>query len=229
MVPKDAYIYVERTWLVWKEKFVKFWVDKQLHFGYTVTSTVEGCHSNLKDCPRRSTYVLKGVYNKLLLFWATQKLSIADTEAQDQQKPRHNKSHPILSKLIGRIHNYALQKLVLEIRKLPLVTEQVPPCLCVMRVAYGLLCFHEILRCLHEKRQLDKTDMHPHWWFKRDVTQNINMGIDILHPEIISTRGRPRDALGGVSREAESSTRRNPSEFEYFIYTKESMGSKETA
>ncbi|KAI1001618.1 hypothetical protein K3495_g6584 [Podosphaera aphanis] len=217
MPPKDAYIYVERTWLVWKEKIVSFWVDKQLHFGHTVTSTVEGCQSNLKDYLRRSTYDLKGVYDKLLLFWATQKSSIADTEAQDQQKPRHNTSHPILSKLIGRIHNYALQKLVLEIRKMPLVTEQVLPFLCVMRVAYGLTCFHEILKSLQEKRQLDKTDLHPHWWFKRGVAQNINMGIDILDPEITFTRVRPRGALGGVSREAESSTRRNPSEFEHII------------
>ncbi|KAI1002049.1 hypothetical protein K3495_g6152 [Podosphaera aphanis] len=43
------------------------------------------------------------------------------------------------------------------------------------------------------------------------------MGIDILDAEIISTRGRPHGALGGVSREAESSTRRNPSEFEHII------------
>ncbi|KAI1005201.1 hypothetical protein K3495_g3010 [Podosphaera aphanis] len=168
MAPKDAYIYVERTWL---------------------------------DYLRRSTYDLKGVYDKLLLFWAAQKSSIADTEAHDQQKPRHNTSHPILSNLIGRIHNYALQKLFLEIRKMPLVTEQVPPCLCY----------------LQEKRQLDKTDLHPHWWFKRNVAQNINMGIDFLDPEIISTRGQPRGALGGVSREAESSTRSNPSEFEHII------------
>lgn len=217
MAPKDAYIYVERTWLIWKEKIVRFWVDKQLHFGYTVTSTVEGCHSSLKGYLRRSTYDLKGVYDKLLFFWAAQQSSIADTEAQDQQKPRHNTSHPTLSKLIGHIHNYALQKLVLEIRKMPLITEQVPPCSCVMRVAYGLPCFHEIFKCLQEKRQLNKTDLHPHWWFKRDVAQNINMGIDILDPEIISTRGRPRGALGGVSREAESSTRRYPSEFEHIL------------
>ncbi|KAI1002852.1 hypothetical protein K3495_g5350 [Podosphaera aphanis] len=58
MAPKDAYIYVEQTWLVWKEKIVRFWVDKQLHFGYTVTFTVEGCHNNLKDYLRRSTYDL---------------------------------------------------------------------------------------------------------------------------------------------------------------------------
>ena len=70
MAPKDAYIYVERTWLIWKEKIVRFWADKQLHFGYTVTSTVEGCHFSLKDYLRRSTYDLKGVYGELLLFWA---------------------------------------------------------------------------------------------------------------------------------------------------------------
>ncbi|KAI0991183.1 hypothetical protein K3495_g17004 [Podosphaera aphanis] len=76
MAPKDAYIYIERTWLIWKEKI---------------------------DYLRRSTYDLKGVYDKLLFFWAAQQSSIADTEAQDQQKPRHNTSHPILSKLIGHI------------------------------------------------------------------------------------------------------------------------------
>jgi hypothetical protein len=46
--PKVPVAYVESTWLVWKEKLVKCWVDIYLHFGVRVTSPIEGCHAVLK-------------------------------------------------------------------------------------------------------------------------------------------------------------------------------------
>ena len=37
------------TWLLeWKEKLVKAWVDRLLHFGHTITSRIEGSHAKLK-------------------------------------------------------------------------------------------------------------------------------------------------------------------------------------
>ena len=36
--PRLAMSYVSTTWLIFKEKLVKFWVDQHLHFGYLVTS-----------------------------------------------------------------------------------------------------------------------------------------------------------------------------------------------
>ena len=57
--------YVEDTWLIWKEKLVRCWVDTHLHFGIRVTSPIEGCHAVLKAYLKVSTGDLKGVFDWL--------------------------------------------------------------------------------------------------------------------------------------------------------------------
>ena len=68
----EAMAYVENVWLTWKEKLVRFWVDQCLHFGVCVTSPIEGCYAVLKVYLRVSTRDLKGVFDKLLLYWPKQ-------------------------------------------------------------------------------------------------------------------------------------------------------------
>ncbi|XP_050207356.1 uncharacterized protein LOC126656781 [Mercurialis annua] len=41
-------LYIERIWLMHKEKFVSCWTNKVLHFGHTTTSRVESAHAQLK-------------------------------------------------------------------------------------------------------------------------------------------------------------------------------------
>lgn len=57
--------YCEGTWLLWKEKLVAFWVDQSYHFGVTVTSLIEGCHTTLKLYLQRGYADLRGVFLKL--------------------------------------------------------------------------------------------------------------------------------------------------------------------
>jgi transposase-like protein len=79
----DAVKYVVDTWLKWKEKLVKYWVDQNLHFGVRVTSPIEGCHAVLKAYLRVSTGDLKGVFDRLVQYWPTQHLAIRDASAQE--------------------------------------------------------------------------------------------------------------------------------------------------
>ena len=74
--PPLAMSYCEGTWLLWKEKLVKYWVDQEPHFGVIVTSPIEGCYATLKGYLQRSSADLKGVYDKLVLFWTDQYASI---------------------------------------------------------------------------------------------------------------------------------------------------------
>jgi len=62
-------------------------------------------------------------------------------------------------------------------------------------------------------------DIHPHWYYNRSgLTKSTSMATPlpplILDPVPIRGRGRPRGALGGVSRVPKSSTKRLPSTFE---------------
>ncbi|KAG5536356.1 hypothetical protein RHGRI_023956 [Rhododendron griersonianum] len=45
---QEVLSYIRRTWLPFKEKFVKGWTDKCLHFGNRASSRAEGAHSKLK-------------------------------------------------------------------------------------------------------------------------------------------------------------------------------------
>lgn len=88
--PTKAVKYCVDTLLVlWKEKLVSFWVNQTLHFGITVTSPIEGCHATLKGYLKRSISDLKGVFERLLLFWTAQQDSIQSTQAMQQNKPQH--------------------------------------------------------------------------------------------------------------------------------------------
>ncbi|RKF57084.1 hypothetical protein GcC1_192003 [Golovinomyces cichoracearum] len=153
-------------------------------------------HVNINVLARSKRYfpppTRQGVFDRILLFWAAQQSSIADNEAQDQHKPRHNTNHPMLTNLIGYIHNYALQKLVLEVRKVP---EQATSCSCTIRVAYGLPCCHEVFEFIRAKTQLSKADIHRHWWFNRSQNLDANIRINIIDTRVIPSRVRPRGAL----------------------------------
>ena len=66
----QAMSYCEGTWLhLWKEKIVVYWVNQNYHFGVTVTSPIEGCHTTLKSYLQRGNGDLRGVFACLQLFW----------------------------------------------------------------------------------------------------------------------------------------------------------------
>jgi hypothetical protein len=71
--------YCTDTWLIWKENLVTAWINRQPHFGVTVTSLIEGCHATLKGYLQRGHGDLRGVYNRLKHFWEAQYESIKAT------------------------------------------------------------------------------------------------------------------------------------------------------
>lgn len=64
---EEVISYIRRTWLPFKERFVKAWVDNCLHFGNQVSSRVEGAHSKLKKYMQVPTSDLQEVKNKICL------------------------------------------------------------------------------------------------------------------------------------------------------------------
>jgi hypothetical protein len=61
--PTSAVKYCIDTWLIWKEALVTAWINRQPHFGITVTSPVEGSHATLKGFLQRGHGDLKGVFD----------------------------------------------------------------------------------------------------------------------------------------------------------------------
>ncbi|RFU26798.1 hypothetical protein B7463_g9536, partial [Scytalidium lignicola] len=118
--PNATVQYVENTWLIpWKEKLVRYWVDQHHHFGVLVTSPIEGCHSTLKSYLQRGNGDLNDVFERLLLFWASQQNNINTTIAQEQLRRKHHINIHLFSAILGQVYDHALEKLVVERAKIP--------------------------------------------------------------------------------------------------------------
>jgi hypothetical protein len=221
--PTGAVKYCTDTWLIWKENLVTAYINQRPHFGVTVTSPIEGCHATLKAYLQRGHGDLRGVFERLKLFWTAQQSSIQSTVAQQQLRPKHSVNIPLFAAVLQHVHAYALQKILQEQRKLPARGGPPPSsCTCSIQQSIGLPCYHTIWQRRQESGAIRLEDIHPHWYITRPEPGPDSRGLDsrlsvshplpVLNPLPVQGRGRPRGALGGVVRP--TSTRREPSLFE---------------
>jgi hypothetical protein len=66
--PPAAVKYCVNTWLLWEQNLVACYINQHFHFGITVTSLIEGCHTTMKSFLQRGHGDLKGVFDKIKLF-----------------------------------------------------------------------------------------------------------------------------------------------------------------
>jgi len=217
--PTGAISYCTRTWLLWKEKLVAYWVNQSYHFGVTVTSPIEGCYAVLKSYLRSRSSDLRTVFQRLQHFWTAQHESFKSALAQQKLRPKRQLNTPLFAAVLQHVHSFALQKVLQEYGKLP--TKGPPPqeCHCTIPYSHGLPCYHTIWERIQNGGVILLEDIHFHWHYflpNSDATlTDVALPIrPVLQPEVIQGKGRPRGALGGVSRIADSSTRRHPSAWE---------------
>ncbi|XP_012828030.1 PREDICTED: uncharacterized protein LOC105949290 [Erythranthe guttata] len=143
----DLIEYLQDTWLVYKEKFVKAWTDLIFHLGNTSTSRVESNHRALKRWLESSTggfdtfwaqyhSQMKDQFNEILADFAKSKRIRAQTINVPVFK--------ILSS--GIVTHNALQMLDDE------KDEDIDGCVCYMRKCLGLPCRHEIRAKMNARR-----------------------------------------------------------------------------
>jgi hypothetical protein len=179
--PIGAVKYCTDTWLIWKENLVTAWINQRPHFGVIVTSPIEGCHAILKGYLQRGHSDLRGVFNRLKLFWKAQQSTIQSTIAQQQLRPRHSINIPLFAAILQHIHAYALQKILQEKAKLP--TRGSPPlgCTCSIQQSLGLPCYHKIWQRQQESGAIQLEDIHPHWYITR-LELGPNSRLLVSHP-----------------------------------------------
>jgi len=217
--PAGAMSYCSSTWLLWKEKLVAYWINQNYHFGVTVTSPIEGCHATLKSYLQRGNGDLRTVYERLQHFWDGQHSSFKSTLAQQKLRLKHQLNIPLFAAVLQQVHSFALQKILQEQAKLP-ANNRPPPqeCTCSIQYSHGLPCYHTIWARKQDGGVIRLEDIHRHWYyFRPDINATVPTApapCPVLQPVAIRGKGRPRGALGGVVRIAESSTRRQPSAWE---------------
>jgi hypothetical protein len=214
--------YVKETWLDnFKLSLVQAYADLHLHFDNRTTSRVEGAHSILKKYLQVSTGDLKMVFEKISLLLTNQHVEYDGAVGKDQMKTPHFARNALYSQLLGRVSNFALGKI--DDQRFRLIKPE-PLALCTSRftTSMGLPCAHQIQELLKEDRALTLADIHPHWYFH--AAPRLEMMPLVLEPAVAQVRGRPSTQedhtrarplnRAARTRQALSSTRREPSAFE---------------
>ncbi|KAJ6788687.1 hypothetical protein PWT90_07147 [Aphanocladium album] len=216
----DAVGYVRTIWLdPFKEKIVRAWVDRYLHFGNVATSRqvahslvedggtnlssrAEGIHSLLKAHIKISTLDLFDVWQAMRPAVTNQLKELKYVRASQQVSMPLDVSGVVFEAVRGWVSHRALRK-VQEQRQL-LSKPLKNPCTMTFTSSFGLPCVHTLKRLEDEGGALLLEHFHPHWHLKRDMSRP--------HPIL-----EPRKALCQLNqrrKQPATSTRREPSAFE---------------
>jgi hypothetical protein len=201
----DEVYYVTATWLdPYKERLVKAWVDRYLHFGNVVTSRAEGIHGLLKEHLKRSTLDLFEAWKAVKHALLNQLTELKSNQAKQQIRTPIELSGPLYSAVRGWVSHEGLRKIE-EQRKLLLRHDPPfsPTCTGTLTRTLGLPCAH-FLKDLQESGQpLQLSHIHSHWRLDRKDPHQL-----LLEPRQRVERINP------TSKIPLSSTRREPSGFE---------------
>ncbi|OAQ60872.1 mutator-like element transposase [Pochonia chlamydosporia 170] len=216
----EAVGYIRTTWLdPFKERIVRAWVDKHLHFGNVATSRqvaygmiedgvtnssprAEGIHSLIKAHIKISTLDLFDVWQAMRPAVTNQLKELKYMRASQQVSMPLDVSGVLFEAVRGWVSHKALRK-VLEQRQL-LSKPLKAACTKTFTSSFGLPCVHTLKRLEEEGRTLSLQHFHPHWHLKRDVSQPQPM----LEPRAVSSQFNRR------RNRSVTSTRREPSAFE---------------
>jgi len=157
--------YVENTILdPVKDKFVRFWVDKNLHMGNTTTNRAESAHARLKKYLSSSMGDLstncKSVHDMLELqhtaIHASFQTSIIILEHRFKGKM-------LWSNLIRNISREVLHHLVVEYNKALEIGTDKSKCGCLSLITYGLPCACMIALKINNGTAIHLDEIHTHW------------------------------------------------------------------
>ena len=170
-----------------KEKFVRYWVDKNLHMGNTTTNRAESEHARLKMCLSSSMGDLstnwKSVHNMLELqhtaIHASFKTSIIMLEHRFKGKV-------LWSNLILNISREALHHLVVEYNKSLEIGTDKSKCGCLSLITYRLPCACMVALKIKNGTALRFDEIHTHWKrlrFEYEVDPKLHKADISLLPE----------------------------------------------
>ncbi|XP_077214390.1 protein FAR1-RELATED SEQUENCE 5-like [Tasmannia lanceolata] len=154
--------YIFNTWLSFKERFIKAWTEKYLHFGNRVTSRAEGAHSNLKIYLQLSTGDFYLVKNKICLAIENQFEEIKTKLSAEKIKVPSDLRISFFDKLINRISVFALKELFKQYN-LATSNPNLTTCKSHFTATMGLPCAHKMRCLLDEGKVLHLGDVHSQW------------------------------------------------------------------
>lgn len=216
----EAVGYVRTTWLdPFKEKIVRAWVDKHLHFGNVATSRhvahsftedgetnmsprAEGIHSLLKAHIKISTLDLFNVWHSIRPAVINQLKELKYLRASQQVSMPLDVSGVLFEAVRGWVSHRALRRVQGQRQLLSKPYKAL--CTMAFTSSFGLPCVHTLTKLEEEGKALLLEHFHPHWHLKRDISKPQPM----LEPRKVPSQ------LNQRSNQRATSTRREPSAFE---------------
>lgn len=157
--------YIKATWLdPYKEKLVKAWVDRHLHFDNVVTSRVEGIHGLLKSHLKKSTLDLFSAWRAIKQALINQLDELKSNQAKQQIRKPIELAGSLYEVVRGWVSHEALRKVDKQ-RKL--ISKKDPPLSAVCSGSFaksqGLPCVHKLQALVAQEQVLQLGHFHSHW------------------------------------------------------------------
>lgn len=193
--------YITETWLdLYKQKFVKVWVDQHLHFNQYVTSRCEGIHQLIKSYLKTSQLNLFDAWRHIKLVVMNQVAELESNQARQQANFPLKLSGSLYGNIRGWISHEALR--LVDDQRARLLHD-LPACTGTFNRTLGLPCAHLIEPLLHRSQPLQMYHFHSHWRIQR-----------IGNPQLLIEPPVQVDRLQATSVLPVTSTQREPCAFE---------------
>lgn len=142
--------YVEKTWIVRKEQFVRCYTDQYLHLGSRSTSRGEGSHFVIKRYINLARCDLLQVFTKLNHLLENQFCELNQHIEDEKLKIMHQHRIPLFEPILQNISRYSLN-LLLEQYHLSLKAEE-SSCSGCFTNSYGLPCQHLLKNYIRQSK-----------------------------------------------------------------------------
>ena len=154
-----AVSYISKTWIMYKEKFIRAFTDQHLHLGCRTTSRGEISHYAMKHYVNLAKCNLLTVHEKINLMLDTQFTEIATTIESQKCKITHSHQLPIFCNLLGKVSQFGLNKILFQYRQ----CETDSHCTSLFTKTFGLPCKHIIKQYKVNCKPLELELIHPQW------------------------------------------------------------------
>ncbi|KAL9572153.1 hypothetical protein ACKAV7_003731 [Fusarium commune] len=192
--------YITETWLdLYKDRFVKAWVDQHLHFNQFVTSRCEGIHQLIKSYLKTSQLNLFEAWRYIKLVVMNQLAELDSNRAKQQASFPLKLSGSIYGNIRGWISHEALR--LVESQRSRLLHE-LPSCTGTFNRTLGLPCAHTIQPLIHDNQPLQIYHFHSHWRIQHNGNPQL-----LIEPAIQSSRLQATSVLPVTSTQREPLSR----------------------
>jgi hypothetical protein len=155
-------LYLERIWLIYKQKFVRCYTPNITHFGNSASSRSEGIHARLKSHLHGSNNDFITVFSAIDAVINGQLDEIRKETAEIQTKIPKFTMIPLFSHLRSHLSPHALQKINNQ-RQLALEKGPIGICTHYFTNSMGLPCKHMIRELLKVNQPIGLDKIDPFW------------------------------------------------------------------